>query len=131
MKKAWIFLLTLAMLLGLAGCAREVKPLSVEAVQAAYREAGYEVTRLDYPEKDYGYVHYLRIVSQDEEISFKFFETEAEAQAESEEQSWNPVLYFFTFAMGEPTWLHTDCYGSIAIEYTDSDLYGPFQELTE
>ncbi len=131
MKKALGILLALAVALSLFGCAeKEIKNLPPDQVEAAYQAKGYQVVRCDYPDQDYGYFCHLRIQSGEEEIHFKFYNTVQEAQAEEEERTWHPVLYLFTAALGQPTWLHTTTYGSIEIEYTDKALYKIFQELT-
>ena len=113
-----------------AGCQKEERPVSCEEVIAAYEEAGYNVSHRDYPEREYGYVCEVTIEEADgDSIRFHFYETEEEAQAEAEERQWNGILWLFSAIYGDPTWLETECYQNIEIEYDDDDLYEPFKEL--
>ena len=84
----------------------------------------------EYPEKEYGYVCMVRIEEEDgDSIEFHFHETNDDAQAEAKERQWNGVLWLFSAIYGDPTWLETECYRNIEIEYDDDDLYEPFREL--
>ena len=38
-------------------------------------------------------------------------------------------MWLFSAIYGDPTWLETECYRNIEIEYDDDDLYVPFEEL--
>ena len=132
MKKLVAMILLAAMVLSLfAGCRNEEpRPVSCDEVVAAYEAAGYEVWHRDYPEKEYGYVCTVRIEEEDgDSIRFHFYETNEEAQAEAEERRWNGLLWMFSVIYGDPTWLKTECYRNIEIEYDDDDLYEPFKEL--
>ena len=134
MKKLVAMILLAAMVLSLfAGCRKEEpRPVSCGEVIAAYEAAGYEVWHRDYPEKEYGYVCTVRIEEEDgDSIEFHFHETNEEAQAEAEERHWNGVLWLFSAIYGDPTWLKTECYQNIEIEYDGDDLYEPFKELTK
>ena len=134
MKKLVAMILLAAMVLSLfAGCRKEdPRPVSCGEVIAAYVAAGYEVWHRDYPEKEYGYVCMVRIEEEDgDSIEFHFHETNEEAQAEAEERQWNGLLWMFSAIYGDPTWLKTECYRNIEIEYDDDDLYEPFKELVK
>lgn len=123
-------LLTMALSM-FAGCkGKEEREISCEEVIAAYEEAGYDVWHRDYPEKEYGYLCEVTIEEEDgDSIRFHFYETNEEAQAEAEERRWNGLLWMFSAIYGDPTWLKTECYRNIEIEYDDDDLYEPFKEL--
>lgn len=132
MKRMLCMLLFAAMVLSLfAGCtSKQDKEVTCQEVIAAYQEAGYTVYHRDYPEKEYGYLCCIEIESEDgDHISFNFFDTDKEAEAYAEERQWNWALWLYTAAMFQPTWLTTETYGSIEIEYDDDDLYKPFKEL--
>ena len=132
MKRFLSLFILLTMALSMfAGCkGKEEREISCEEVIAAYEAAGYEVWHRDYPEKEYGYVCTVRIEEEDgDSIEFHFYETNEEAQAEAEERRWNGLLWMFSVIYGDPTWLKTECYRNIEIEYDDDDLYEPFKEL--
>ena len=131
MKKLTAAILLVAMVLSLfSGCQEEARPVSCEEVIAAYEAAGYDVSHRDYPEKEYGYLCEVTIEEEDgDSIRFHFHETNEEAEAEAEERRWNSVLWLFSVIYGDPTWLKTECYQNIEIEYDDDSLYEPFKEL--
>lgn len=133
MKKLVAMILMATMVLSMfAGCQKGERPVSCDEVIAAYEAAGYDVYHRDYPEREYGYVCMVRIEEEDRDsIEFHFYETEEEAEAEAEERQWNGVLWLFSAIYGDPTWLETECYRNIEIEYDDDDLYEPFKELTK
>lgn len=127
-----ILLICAAVFSSVTACgAKQDKDVTCEDVIAAYEEAGYGVTHLEYPDKDYGYLCnvIIRDSNGESSISFKFFETDAEAQAEADASQWNVILWLYSAAMFQPTWLHTEHYRNIEIEYDDTDLYGPFRDL--
>lgn len=133
MKRITAMVLLAAMALTMfAGCQKEKKEITCAQVIAAYEEAGYEVYHREYPEKEYGYVCMVRIEEGDgDSIEFHFHETSEDAQAEAEERQWNSLLWIFSAIYGEPTWLETETYRNIEIEYDDDDLYTPFKELIQ
>ena len=133
MKKLTAAILLAAMALSLfSGCQKEERPVSCEEVIAAYEAAGYDVSHRDYPEKEYGYLCEVTIEEEDgDSIRFHFHETSEEAEAEAEERRWNSVLWLFSVIYGDPTWLKTECYQNIEIEYDDDALYEPFKELVK
>lgn len=132
MKRVLCLSLLVAMAMSLfAGCAaKQSKEVTCQDVIGAYEEAGYEVWHRDYPEKEYGYACCIEIEDEDgDHISFYFFETVNEADAYAKERQWNWALWLYSAAMFQPTWLTTETYGNIEIEYDQKDLYKPFKAL--
>lgn len=107
------------------------KEVSCEDVISAYEEAGYVVEHIECSGKDYGYSCVVNITVEDYDstASFKFYETDEEAQVEADKRQWNVILWLYTSALFQPKWLHTKSYRNIEIEYDDSDLYKPFRDL--
>ena len=127
-----ILLLAAVTVSALAGCQGKGRQVSCDEVIAAYKEAGYEVSHRDYPEKEYGYVCMVRIEEEDgDSIEFHFHETEEEAEAEAEERQWNALLWGFSVIYGDPTWLTTESHYNIEIEYDDDALIEPFRKLVK
>lgn len=133
MKRFVCICLLVAMLLPVfSGCSKQDKEISCADVIAAYEQAGYEVWHKEYPEKEYGYICCIEIEGEgDSHISFCFFEARAEAESYAKERKWNVVLWLYSAAMFHPTWLTTETYGNIEIEYDDQDLYKPFTTLVK
>lgn len=127
-----LFLLTALLLSVFSGCSGKSRPVTCDEVIAAYKEAGYEVSHRDYPEKEYGYVCMVRIEEEDgDSIEFHFHETQEEAEAEAGERQWNALLWGFSVIYGDPTWLETETHYNIEIEYDDDDLIKPFRKLVK
>lgn len=134
MKKILATILLLAMALSLCAACQEQqnREITCAEVISAYEEAGYQVFHWDYPEKEYGYICSVRIEEEDgDSIEFHFHETDGEAEVEAEERQWNMLLWLFSAIYGEATWLNTETYRNIEIEYDDKNLYEPFKELIE
>ena len=133
MKRILCILLLAAVTVSvLAGCQGKGRQVSCDEVMRAYKEAGYEVSHRDYPEREYGYVCMVRIEEEDgDSIEFHFHETEEEAEAEAEERQWNVLLWGFSVIYGEPTWLTTESHYNIEIEYDDDALIEPFRKLVK
>ena len=113
-----------------SGCRQEKREIRCEEVIAAYEQAGYEVWHRDYPDREYGYLCEVTIEEEDgDSIRFHFYETSEEAEAEAEQRQWNGLLWMFSVIYGEPTWLETEIYCNIEIEYDDDALYKPFKKL--
>ena len=131
MKRMLCLLLLVAMVSTMfSGCRKEERVVTCDEVIAAYEEAGYEVWHRDYPEKEYGYLCEVTIEEEDgDSIRFHFYETSEEAEAEAEQRQWNGFLWMFSVIYGEPTWLETECYRNIEIEYDDDTLTEPFRKL--
>ena len=130
---ACIFLLTVLVLSLFSGCSGGIgRQVCCDEVIAAYKEAGYEVSHRDYPEKEYGYLCEITIEEEDgDSIRFHFFETNEEAEAEAEQRQWNGVLWMFSVIYGDPTWLETKVHYNIEIEYDDDALVKPFAALVQ
>lgn len=129
MKKIIAMVLCLCLLLSMTGCGTE-KTVTCADVIAAYEAAGYSVSHRDYPEKEYGYLCMVRISEEDgDSIEFHFHETAEEAEAEAKERQWNALLWLFSVIYSDPTWLETETYQNIEIEYDDDALYKPFDKL--
>lgn len=133
MKRLLCLCMALAMLAAmLGGCRKETREITCDEVIAAYEEAGYEVSHRDYPEKEYGYACMVRIEEEDgDSIEFHFHETEEAAEAEAEERQWNGLLWMFSVIYGDATWLETERYRNIEIEYDDDALIKPFRKLVK
>lgn len=134
MKRGISVLLLLALVLPLfSGCKeKEQREISCEEVIAAYEEAGYTVYHREEPEKEFGYTCLVSISQEDgDAIYFHFYETNEEAEAYAEERQWNVLVWLFTWIYGDPSWLTTETYRNIEIEYDDKELYKPFKELIE
>ena len=124
------FLFTALLLVVFTGCADKSRPVTCDEVIAAYEQAGYEVWHRDYPDREYGYLCEVAIEEEDgDSIRFHFYETSEEAEAEAEQRQWNGLLWMFSVIYGEPTWLETESYRNIEIEYDDDALYKPFKKL--
>ena len=102
--------------------------ISCADVISAYEEAGYEVWHNEYIEGDF-----LCLVNAEnadgDTIYFTFFESADEAEQYVEETQWNVLLWLYSLVNGDPIWVHTEAYDTIAIQYENADLYTPFQEL--
>lgn len=133
MKRGFcIFLLLLMLPAMLGGCRSETREITCEEVIAAYEQAGYDVAHRDYPEQEYGYLCEITIEDEDgDSLRFHFYGTADEAKAEAKEREWNGLLWLFSAIYGDPTWLESESYRNIQIEYTDDDLIKPFRELTK
>ncbi len=131
MKKLTAAVVCLCLLLSMTGCGSgQKKTITCAEVIAAYEEAGYQVSHWDYPEKEYGYLCEVDIEEEDgDSIRFHFFETAEEAEAYAQERQWNALLWLFSVIYSDPTWLETETYQNIEIEYDDDDLYKPFKKL--
>lgn len=130
MKKRIAIVLCLCLLLPLVGCGKQTREITCADVVAAYEAAGYSVSHRDYPEEEYGYLCMVRIEEEDgDSIEFHFHETAEKAQAEAKERQWNVLLWLFSVIYSDPTWLETETYQNIEIEYDDDDLYKPFKQL--
>lgn len=102
--------------------------ISCADVISAYEEAGYEVWHNEYTEGDF-----LCLVNAEnadgDSIYFTFFASADEAEQYAEETQWNVLLWLYSLVNGDPIWVHTEAYDTIAIQYENADLYTPFQEL--
>ncbi len=127
MKKCIVcMLISFCILLALPGCSGVQREVTCDEVVAAYQKAGYSVSHHHSPELG-NMVCYVYIEENDETIYFHFYETAEEAEAEQME--WNVLLWLFSGIYGDPTWVYTETYHNLEIEYTDKDMYKPFAEL--
>ena len=114
-----------------SGCAQEEnKQISCDDVIAAYQNAGYAIFHIDTAAEAEEWL--CCVSAEDEEyIYFYFFEDNETAQDYADERQWNVVLWLYSLAMFEPTWVSTKVYGNIVYQYSDSDLLKPFNDLTK
>lgn len=131
MKKVIALLLTAVLLLGCTGCKRETKAISCDDVIAAYEDAGYTIFHKETAAEDYTYSCYVQATHPEtgEYIMFHFFNSPEAAESYADTRQWNLVLWLYSAASGQPTWLATETYNNIEIEYDNGDLYKPFQTL--
>ncbi len=124
-------LLSLVVLCSLAGCQPAEKDISCQDVVAAYEAAGYTVWHNETTAEDCAWTCSVTVNGKDSDdyIYFHFFESSEAAQAYADTQQWNVVLWLYTLALFQPTWLTTKTYGNIEYEYCDSGLIRPFNEL--
>ena len=130
MKKINILLIILFVVVISSSCDKTEKEITCEEVIKVYEEAGYTVfhKESDYKENQVCYVK-CTAPNSEEYIFFNFFETSDAAKKYADERDWNVVLYIFSCALCEPTWLTTKTYNNIEIEYHKSYLYKPFKNL--
>ena len=102
-------------------------------VSTAYEKAGYGVFyRETQADEDREYNCYVQVTSADGEdnIYIHFFDTHEEALAYVEETPYASIgIGLFSLIFGDPTWVTFKTYNQIAIDYTDAELYKPFQQL--
>ena len=124
--------LLFALLLLLSGCSSKVRTdVTPDEIVAAYKAAGYTVWSEMYDEKlDYGEIGYIQANHPDGEyIYFSIFESEEDAEAYKEEFYHPGILGLFSVIFGDPSWLRSEVYGCIVVEYDNAVLYEPFEEL--
>lgn len=131
MKKWILLLLTAAILLGCTGCSNEKPEITCRQVIAAYEQAGYEIFHKDTTTEDYEWDCYIKATHPDsgDYIMFHFFGSPEAAESYADTRQWNWATWLYTLACFQPTWLTTETYNNIEIEYSDGDLYKPFQTL--
>lgn len=132
MMKRWFCLLCTCIILCamFVGCGSNDthNAISCADVISAYEEAGYEVWHNEYTEGDF--LCTVNAHSADgDTIYFTFFASADEAEQYAEETQWNVLLWMYSLVNGDPIWVHTEAYDTIAIQYENADLYTPFQEL--
>ena len=130
MKKIILLIMLFVSIIVLTSCENKNKEITYNDVINVYLEAGYEVFHKEaYYEP--GELCYVKCTAPDSEdyIYFCFFETKEEAEEYASERDWNVLLFLFSCAMFEPTWLKTKTYNNIEIEYHKNYLYKPFKSL--
>ncbi len=128
-KRVICLLLCILPVLSLAACTADGPEVTCEQVVEAYQAAGYEVTHI-HPYtagNSVCYVHTRNEAGGD--IFIEFFETEEEAEEYADQRQCNVLIWLFSAIYGDPTWMHTETYKNIEIEYTDKKLYEPFEAL--
>ena len=125
-----IFFAVLLLLTLSVGCNDDDSPRAISCadVIAAYEEAGYEVWHKEYTEGDY-----LCTVNAEnadgDTIYFTFFGSADEAEQYVEESQWNVLLWMYSLVNGDPIWVYTEAYGTVAVQYEHAELYAPFRGL--
>ncbi len=125
-----------AILISVSSCSgKKVNAPTCEELIAAYEDAGYNVFHSDNEYKDDGndYNCYVKIWLEDEYdyVFYYFFDTSEAAEKMDSEREYNVLVYMFSVIYGDPSWLHTETYGSIEYEYENKDLLKPFNELVK
>ncbi len=130
MKKWVCFALILVCILSMGGCAKEPKAVTCEEVVAAYEAAGYTPFH-KHPAEGYDYDCYITVEDEerDEQIFFHFFSTVEAAESYAETRQYNVLLWLFSAIYGKPSWLNTEAYQNIEIEYIGSAIYKSFDKL--
>ncbi len=128
MKKRIIcMILCIGILRALSACSSVQRAVTCDEVAAAYTEAGCRVFHNHDPELG-NKTCYIEATNDDEDqIFFYFFETAEDAKAEHRE--YHVLIWLFSVIYGDPTWVHTETYQNIEIEYTHKDLYQVFENL--
>lgn len=129
MKRLFAFVLAFSLLL--VGCTRRNYDVSREQIAAAYDAAGYAVSTGTYEEPlEHGEIAYLQANHPDGDyIYFIFFESESDARAFKREYYHPVMMGLFSVIFGEPSWHRCEVYGSIVVEYDNSDFMQPFEKL--
>ena len=124
---AFLLLLTL-----FVGCGSDDTHTAVSCadVIAAYEEAGYAVWHQEYTEGERDYVCEISAENENgDTIYFTFFASAAEAEQYVKDGQWNVLLWMYSLVSGDPTWVHTEAYDTIAVRYENADVYAPFEKL--
>lgn len=131
MNKILCIFVLLISIITLISCDNTKKEISCEDVIRVYEEAGYEVFHKEQYDEESKEVCYIQCTAPNSEdyIMFHFYETIDAAEAYADERQWNIILFVFSCAMFEPTWLTTKTYNNIEIEYHHDYLYKPFKTL--
>ena len=131
MKRVFIFVCSvLVQMTALVGCngAEDHKTITCADVISAYEEAGYEVWHNEYTEGDF-----LCLVNAENDdgdtIYFTFFNSADEAEQYAKDGRWNVLLWMYSWVNGDPIWVHTEAYDTIAIQYENADTYTPFEKM--
>lgn len=131
--KRWLCAAAALFFLCLTGCvSADRREITCADIVTAYEETGYEVFHADTTTEDREYGCEVKAENREtgEYIFFHFFDTEEAAQAYAKDHQWNAVIWLYSAACGDPTWLNVKTYGNLEYEYADSALLRPFRELT-
>ncbi len=130
MKRLTAALLCMSLFLFCAGCEAALPAdADCQTVAAVYEKAGCEI--LHVADEDRDYECYIRATDPQsgDYVFFYFFADEQAAQTYADSRQWNVLLWFLSFVMFEPTWLHTKVFGNVVCEYDNDVLFQPFQSL--
>ncbi len=129
MRKLIAILCLMALLV--AGCASaEPKDISCYEIAEAYKAAGYGV----FHNHDAGYENNpccikAYIPETEEAIFIDYYDTPEAAKEIYDQRQYNVVIWLFSVIYGDPMWVYTELYGNYEIEYTNKELYEPFEKL--
>ncbi len=133
MKRAISFLMIISILiLALPSCtSKTVTAPTCDELITAYEDAGFSIFHSEDTEDASDWNCYVKVWDEDEYdyVFFYFFDTPEKAKARDDEREYNVLIYLFSVIYGNPQWLHTETYGNIEYEYSNSDLIKPFKEL--
>lgn len=135
MKKIVLTLILFISIFTLTSCDNDniisENEITCEDIIQVYEDAGYEIFHKETTTQDYSWNCYVRCTAPNSEdyIFFYIFKTNEEAVSYAEERKGNFLIYLFGWIYGEPEWLKTKSYNTIAIEYTQDKLYKPFKSL--
>lgn len=131
MKKILYILILIISTIALISCSNTKKDITCEEIIEVYKEAGYEVFHKKEYDEESKEICYLQCTAPNSEdyIIFHFYETQEAAEEYADERKWNVILFVFSCAMFEPTWLTTKTYNNIEIEFHKNYLYKPFKSL--
>lgn len=127
-----IILLACVLFVSLASCKNgEIKDITPEEVALAYEEAGYDVWHSEEDDDPIeGQIYTVRATHENGDyIFFHFFDSVENAEAYADTREYNVFVWLFSVIYGDSSWLNTETYGNIEIEYDNKDLYKPFKEL--
>lgn len=126
-----IILLSCVLFISLVSCKNgEIKEITPEQVAMAYEEAGYDVWHSEEDDSIEGERYTVKATHENGDyIFFHFFDSVENAEAYADSRQYNVVVWLFSVIYGDPSWLSTETYGNIEIEYDNKDLYEPFEEL--
>lgn len=129
-NKLLIIFVLLCSLILLTSC-KEDKVITCQDIIRVYEEAGYEVFHKEATDVDSEWECYVKCTAPDSEdyIFFRFFEDAEGAEEYADDREWNMIVFLYSCALFEPTWLTTKTYNNIEIEYHNSYLYKPFKSL--
>lgn len=128
-----IILLACVLFVSLASCKNgEINDITPEEVALVYEEAGYDVwcSEEDGDPVEGEKRYTVRATHENGDyIFFHFFDSAEDAEAYADTREYNVLVWLFSAIYGDLSWLSTETYGNIEIEYDNKDLYEPFEEL--
>ena len=103
--------------------------ISCADVVSVYEMAGYSVFHKDCQGEAYNCYIQAEDSDSGEYILFHFFDTAQQAESYADDSKWNVVLWLYSLACGEPTWITVKTCGNVEVEYGSGALYQPFGML--